>query len=269
MPGLTFTRRTASAFSCRPLPAGSIFSESGMMIFHSNKKMLSVGLAYLMTNTVRTILEMFVGSGEASHAGSAARHFLAGVVSKLPFPKFEPEQIDLLEKAGLTLAECTAGIADYDETRRSYSSTFVNCESLSQTGRQLRATNRKLFLKILDVSFEVENIVRDSLFLDEQAVKVIEQEMSRHPASYEINPVAFEVKELLSISDDELAYKVYAVKPSRGITKLSYFANRRIELLSQFLQTHPTSVPEEAQSTNEKDLANLLINELIGFNFAR
>ena len=85
-PGVTYPERTTSDFSPRPLPGGSIFSATGQAVFLRDRiEILAyIGMAY--TRVFKQLVELFVGAGDGSESGSAARHYTSGILNVIPMP---------------------------------------------------------------------------------------------------------------------------------------------------------------------------------------
>ena len=85
-PGVTYPERTTSDFSPRPLPEGSIFSATGQAVFLRNhiEILAYIGMAY--TRIFKQLVELFVGAGDASESGSAARDYTSGILNVIPMP---------------------------------------------------------------------------------------------------------------------------------------------------------------------------------------
>jgi hypothetical protein len=89
--GLTYPERTTSDFSSRPLPENSIFSHTGLGIFLSTRDALLkyMGLSY--SRIFKQLIELYVGSGDASESGSAARHYTSGILNEMKVPQLGGE----------------------------------------------------------------------------------------------------------------------------------------------------------------------------------
>src|SRR5262249_32044600 len=85
-PGLTYSMRTTSSFSPRIMPGECIFSVPGHAVFCDSKTALLAytGMAY--TRVFRELLDVCLGGGDVSVAGSAARCYYPTVLHNLPAP---------------------------------------------------------------------------------------------------------------------------------------------------------------------------------------
>src|SRR5262249_40589236 len=85
-PAITYTERTASRFSARPLPLGSVFSNAGPGIIPRKSEHLFPILGILTSSIFFALHELCLGVGDSVSSGSAARHYTAGLLGKMPFP---------------------------------------------------------------------------------------------------------------------------------------------------------------------------------------
>lgn len=84
-PCITWTGRTTSNASFRVLPAGCVPTRMGQMIWRAEFPEGAFGvLAYLNSTPALAALEVSVGGGDASVAGTGARHFLVAHVRAMP-----------------------------------------------------------------------------------------------------------------------------------------------------------------------------------------
>jgi hypothetical protein len=91
-PGLTYTERTTSNFAARILPSGALFSTRGPIIARLGDSSPWGLLGFVNSSVVAFYLELFVGGGDASAPGTAARVFASTYLELLPAPR----ELDLL-----------------------------------------------------------------------------------------------------------------------------------------------------------------------------
>jgi hypothetical protein len=91
--GLTWPRRTTSGFGPYVLPGGTIFSDTGSACFSQTPDIV---LAALNSRLLRSMMEFLTSAGEGTVSGTAARHYLVGLVQVLPWvrPALTTEQVD-------------------------------------------------------------------------------------------------------------------------------------------------------------------------------
>ena len=88
-PGLTWSRRTTSAASFRPMPAGSLFSDKGPSVFLGNHW---TGLAVLQSNTLAKLIELHLAAADA-----AARSYELGIIRDVPVPVLDEEAGEIVK----------------------------------------------------------------------------------------------------------------------------------------------------------------------------
>jgi len=83
--GLTYPYRTTSGFGLRCLPRGCAFSVGGWGVFASSSFSYEDILAVYNSRVARYYMEVLLGQGDSSVAGSAARNHGAEAVGGIPF----------------------------------------------------------------------------------------------------------------------------------------------------------------------------------------
>ena len=86
---LTYSERTASGFSPRALPAGSIFDSKGPIVAALKRSDLPALLGVMMSRVWATFLEFLVAAGDSSVSGTAARQYTQSIVGSVPLPEFD------------------------------------------------------------------------------------------------------------------------------------------------------------------------------------
>ena len=119
-PGITWTGRTTSNASFRVLPSGCIPTRMGQLLWKDGFPVGALAtLGYLNSTPALAALEIAVGGGDASVAGSAARHFLVAHVRSMPFMAND----GLTEVVGKLYA--TLSQERHDETSPRYAGIFL------------------------------------------------------------------------------------------------------------------------------------------------
>lgn len=239
-PGVTYPERTTSDFSPRPLPKGSIFSATGQAVFLRDRiEILSyIGMAY--TRIFKQLVELFVGGGDASESGSAARDYTSGILNVIPVPaaclddraigSVVEEQIrerrkevgcdevsvDFMAPAIFPKGTITSAI---DDARQSYAQS---CLLLLESAEALDAWACKVYGVSADTAEEF-----------------LSTEVCRFPTSYpSLGPLNGGQGDF-----DDVGQLVAALCEAKGFkrsfTKKSYWANRYLELASHLYERHP------------------------------
>jgi hypothetical protein len=97
-PGITWTRRTKSAFSPRFLPAGCIFSEKGLSAFMEDGAQGDIAalLAILTSTPSRLLIEVQLAAADKSQAGGVANAYEVGIIKTTPAPKLGKQDSERL-----------------------------------------------------------------------------------------------------------------------------------------------------------------------------
>ncbi|WP_229553235.1 BREX-1 system adenine-specific DNA-methyltransferase PglX [Nostoc sp. XA010] len=127
--GGTYTERTTSNLSVRVLPSGCIINFAGPGIYQSFS-FPAYGLVGLLNSTpYQFMIELIVGGGDTSQAGTAARHFLPSLIEALPAPN-EPKELLLSISNHCRELYEIARIDRDDETREFFYQPIYNFQGL-------------------------------------------------------------------------------------------------------------------------------------------
>ncbi len=251
--GITYPDRTTSDFSPRVMPRGIIFSSTGFALFPPNRGALLGYLGSAYTRPFKVLVEAFVGSGDSSVSGSAARHYRPGILNLLPNLLPAPEQA--LQQKITRSIQTRIRTFEADETSR-YFAAFPNLNSStsirnSAAVRWLDYVEEVVFL--IETNVELEVAVRNVLgiTIDDP---VLDELYGLHPAALSASlPDAQEVMEAQDLSEEALIERlVSADGAGRSTVKKSYFADRRIELVCRIFRISPKLF---AAILNEKKIA--------------
>ena len=235
--GLTYSERTTSDISVRILPEGTITGTSGPGIYFDEKVSALSGLVYFSSRTFRQLLELSIGSGDAVYSGSAARHYTVGNLSSSPVPLNLGSQLDNLS---IRLIRSARKILSSDSTVPGpigwdvMANLATGIEGIAK--RRSEEIGSELITMLKDVC-ESERIIHQYLGLDESSIKFIEEQGGPLPDSFSSSePDKDRLQELWCLSMEQLVYVASAeVGASRQITKKSWYADRRVELISAIL----------------------------------
>jgi hypothetical protein len=276
--GLTWPTRTASGFGPRVLPRGAAFANKGNGIFPAAEVDPLVLLGWLTSRVSQAALDSMVAAADSTSSGGAAKSYEVGLIQKLPWP------IDLLNKNQLAILmkevvdirrsgdvtdETTASFVSIGlPVRNSTLSDVVICRINEEEDRALR---------ILEVTSEVENSIATDIGLDDAGRHYLDKEVGPHPSSYrsELRDQSQFVRQYESRIDVAISELIKERGGSRAIANLTYFANRRIEVLAHGLEVNPVILvserrrlglvpPEEPGRT-----ASDILSYLVGLAFGR
>lgn len=279
--GLTWPRRTASGFSVRILPEGSIFADKGPAAFPVDDAGRLLGS--LTSRLCESLVGTMIGVAEETTSGSPSKSYEVGLVQRLPHlaAELDGPEAERTGEAALAVARARARLDEDDETTRRFVRPAILQASGTSLVERVRARVRERDASIVDAidrAFEVERALHASLQLDAEAERYLDEEYGPHPASYPDAPVDDEAKlERLSampvedIIDEAIAERGGA----RVIATKSYFLDRRLEILSHLTQRHPRAItgffeqrgflpPAEPTASTKA-----LISWLVGVSFGR
>lgn len=239
--GLTYPERTTSDFSPRPLPTGAIFSATGQAVFFNNDRdrLAYLGLAY--TRIFKQLIELFVGGGDASESGSAARHYTSGILNEMPVPRLDSLQFDVPDMVSKLINARREELSG-DEV----SIDFV-APALAGGTRSLKQSLENAIERYLQSCL---SILRDAGNLEMWACKVyglppsaaedfLSAEVCRFPTEYprrrQIVPSELRSSEMGQLVASLCERRGYR----RAYTKKSYWSNRFLELSAHYFEEHP------------------------------
>lgn len=236
-PGLTYTKRTASAFSPRILPAGCIPEVNGTVIIpRSSQSHDSIDILTVCISRVASYLtDVLVAAGDTSFAFGAAKDYIPGVIGKLAIPKVIPEKS----------RSATRKVVDIKRILDSHSETSIEFAApptlaFSASSRFIEFAKYKIDLMVLASRLAAESdeaLEKLSLLLPEDALEELNNVIGPligTPKDTELDTE--KLNELLSKSTEEIVSAALARGQTRkDISKNSYRIDRRLELLAALL----------------------------------
>lgn len=237
-PGITYPERTTSSFGPRVLPEGCIFSTAGQAIFTNGPRETLSYLGLFLSRPGQLLVELSLGSGDSSVPGTAARHYLNGMIARLPFPELTKNNIDNISDIVSEIVKIKRSELSADETSRFFISPFLNrnkdsfrkcCEEKNQIDIVLSIKCTELVKKL------EENASVIFGFNDVVGMNLLEKYVG--PLSYE-NPsssgVWGDTDKFFNLSESDLVSlaRASAGVGKRYITKNCQLINRKYELIS-------------------------------------
>jgi hypothetical protein len=283
-PALTYSERTASGFSPRALPAGCLFDSKGPIVAPASEVNASALLAFLMSRPAASFLEFLVAAGDSAVSGTAARQYTQSIVGSIPVPSFKETDIENLEGNAQKAWAAQAERDSFEETGR----LFTFCPTASAPAGDALVSIKEMLLnhaevlddldlRILQATWETERIVRQAYGFDDETEAGLDSEFGAHPLSFSdsVRPDG-EFSRLLILECDQVVKElIERVGGGRSITKKCYFANRKVELLSQYfgvnarllydVRRHEQLIPPSQIA----DEATRLISFITGTTFGR
>ncbi|MFP4029739.1 MAG: hypothetical protein ACLFWL_18325 [Candidatus Brocadiia bacterium] len=232
-----------------------------------------------MSRTVAYMIELLVASGDAAVSGSAARSYEVGVVQSIPLP---PELSDKGKDIGPIVREVWREFRAQDterETSKCYMMPIILKADRESTGGSLidlaqdaKHQSETRALSILALTGTIERKVQDLYGLNESTISSIQQEMGKHPWMFPEKPLApEEMNELAKLYEepvrDIIELEVNDSGGSRAVTKKSFFADRKLELLCYRFGAHPKTIIEARREMDVLDPQEVeqWISELISY----
>jgi len=247
--GLTYPERTTSDLSLRPLPKGSIFSATGQAVFLADHSSLLCYLALSYTRLFKQVLELYVGGGDASESGSAARHYTSGILNEMRVPDLSGDDNDNVRSFA------TEAIAI---RRQEFSLVEESCDFVLPAILKLRSgTTLQDCIDAAHACYQesVQRLLEIGRVLDEWACRIYGLSMDEGKVflTEEVCPIPAEYSLKAERNDSWDAVEKYSLSElvealcerhgyRRAFTKKAYWANRRLELSSHLLQARPDSL---------------------------
>jgi hypothetical protein len=279
--GLTWPRRTNSGFGIRLLPAGAIFSDKGPGVIADVADLVLL-LGWLSSRLVRGCIEAMVAAGEEATSGGASRSYETGLVQQVPWvgDAISDRAKDVVRQKTLEITRLRAEIDEIDETTR----RFLAPRAVPSQGQTMAdalmysiGSQDQSFVRILENVLAVENEFVRALSLDDDAVQYLNEEVGTQPASYSDEHLdESEFARLYQTRIDAVIDEVVAHKGgSRAIANLTFFADRRLEVLSHTFECHPRALVHARDRLNlmppeePRRAADELFSYLVGVAFGR
>ena len=279
-PGVTYTKRTTSGFSPRLLPSGCLISDMGCTVYSHEDQNLSRALVIYTSRAFSYLLEFNVASGDSVRSGSAARHYEIGTVAAVPIPQVTA----ISGEAGLEAVSIWRKKAEHDshdETGRYFVLPWPfesQIESITDCAALIRNEELNDYIEILASASRAEEEVQRCYTFDEDAIVECEAEFGP------------DVNRYSHVIDDEARTSLYhlwaapiseVIKQTsrvlgfrRFISKMTYVANRRLELLCHRFSANPETIvralrglPASTEETAE--LTRRILSYAIGCSLGR
>ena len=248
--GLTYTRRTNSAFAPRALPEGSVFADKGESVFCDRPEELPYVCGIMQTSPFQMLVEGFVANGDSVQSEGAARGYVGGIIKKLPLPVPDTEQLTQVTNACIELMLCHRERFFVDETCQLFISPFGDChrlgESLAKTYLLLETDKLNTVVRALEASHRIEQVARVLYDISDSDRELIDGVIGRHPEEYPDEESPKELLALYAFTDEELLKELR----ERGITgrvyvNQCYHSSRKIEIISHMCRIRGSSVARQ------------------------
>jgi hypothetical protein len=245
--GLTYPERTTSDLSLRPLPSGSIFSATGQAVFLPDElRLLSyLGLSY--TRIFKQLIELYVGSGDASESGSAARDYTSGILNEMKVPlidEVEGSTASSLVREAIALRR--KEFRCLEESQDFLAPALIEAGTSVSLGEAASIASKRYYtdvMRLLEIGSTLDAWACRLYGLDPDVAKrFLAEEVCPLPFEYARNGecdtskvAGMGISELVKTLCETHGYR-------RAYTKKAYWANRRIELTAHLLAAHPVDL---------------------------
>ena len=278
-PGLTWPERTTSGFGLRILPSGSLFSHVGHALFPVVDKGSTLGI--LTSRLIDALLAASLGSAESTRSGSPAKRYSVGAVQRLPWISGIGTDMEL-SRSALQVVELRQVDDVGDETARVFR---VPCALpglvTGMTVREsvVRQAERDGLrrLQMLELTGAIDERVSEHAALGIDGMSYLDNEVGSHPNAYAQGPLdESELRRQLAAPIDGVIDELIERRGgSRAIANLTYFADRRLEVIAHGIERPPAQI--EAFRRGEgilpagalADAAADVLSYLVGAAFGR
>jgi hypothetical protein len=275
-PGLTWPRRTNSGFGVRVLPAGSVFGDKGpAALAESDPRVL---LCWLSSRLVQALMDSMVAAGEEVSSGGASRSYEVGLVQKLPWPG-EALRSDELIALVDEIVRLRRDQDKADEMTSSFIGPVLQRSGSTVADAVLARVEREedRALRVLEATHRIDELVASAVGLDVEGRRYLDDEIGSHPCSYS---GAIDDKQRfrrlyegrIDVAIDEL---IEERGGSRAIANLTYFADRRLEVLAHGFEVSPKALVDERRrlellpAEEPARTAADMLSYLVGLAFGR
>ena len=260
--GLTYPERTTSDFSPRPLPSGTIFSATGQAVFFPTQGQILQYLALAYTRPFKQLVELLVGSGDASESGSAARDYTSGILNEIPVPSINNEADLWVEELVLEAIQLRQNeLRGVEESCDFNLPVVLDVNDSSSLAKRIEEASKRY-------RGDVNELLKIGQKLDDWACKLygldssdarnfLSDEVCVFPLDYPQNMACVSsMNELVALNMSSLVEQLCESRGyKRAFTKKAYWANRRIELLAHLSQVNPNSFPTVSGADVTRHLA--------------
>jgi hypothetical protein len=275
-PAVTYTVRTASAFTGKILPDDCIFSHNAQCWFNESSELLLATIGFFLSRFAQYYLELAVGGGDSATSFGAARRYTTAAVESIPSRTLDNLDTKAMSSLVKQLFEFRLKELSGNETTCDFTPPlWSSCgKSLVEWADHQQRQSWEGIFSALDLSLTIDQTVSNAAVLSEAEMKAITAEIGPHPATYSGSANPEDIVSLLASSDEELvATAVSQHGPKRYLTKKTYFVDRRIEILCHTLGIPPAAVKQvvdESQfQVSPKPQVAALLSQVLGFIFGR
>ena len=277
-PGLTWPLRTNSGFGVRVLPKGVVFGHKGPAVFPRSDAAATLG--WLKSRTVQGCMDAMVAAGEEVTSGSAARSYEVGLTKNLPWI----EGIGSDERIATLVARVVQlkrrGDSS-DESTRLFTAPdvmlgLIRGLEFAAAAEEAAAGRGEEHLQILETTYEIETRLHHLAGLDFEAEAYLDSEVGPHPFGY--NEGTLDEEELRRFLQAPIGDVIDEITQRQGgaraVANLTYFADRRLEVIAHGLRRPPRQIelfrqrasilPHGEPASSASDVLSYLVGLAVG-----
>ena len=254
-----------------------VFADKGPAILSVAPTPLLGGLHARVT---QAMLNSMVAAADMVTSGGAAKSYEVGLVQKLPWIEAFAQ-----DKEISTLVERLVDLRQHldmaDETTRLFQAPrvirhLIGGSSVSQAVELAVQEEIGRSLKILEATAKIEDHLHLLARIDRTAESYLDEEVGSHPCSYRSGHLDHaRFAQLFRAPLDAVIDEVIAEKGgARAVASLTYFADRRLEVLAHALERPPRQLaevrtqlgvlPPEEPNASAKDVISYLLGVTLG-----
>ena len=185
-PGITYSHRTNSAFGPRVMPSGTIFSNKGPCVFANSENELLFALGVMMCRVFQGFVELRVGSGDSTTAGTPSRQYDVGVLKTIPMPECDPNGRSSIANHVRSIVHQLQGQDSDNEVSHAFLGYVRN--GSSATLRSIRDDKNldklRCAREVLRLSGKIEQECRHGYGISENVYRQIATQVGVHPIAY-------------------------------------------------------------------------------------
>lgn len=246
--GITFSERTTSDLSLRVLPENCLFTKTGPGIFSESETQMMALMAVSYSRLFRLCCELYIGSGDESVSGSAARHYRPALIGRFPM-LVNRENEGHLEKLFLEALSLWSRLSAKWETSPFFCGVgdLNFSEGFSRAIAKVTQARLDCFAGLASIQGRIEELSHHAAGLSQDDLRLLDETIGPSPHTYgdAPNDEHFDAKVEQLWSQDESALVEMAKQvcgARRQLVKMSYFSDRKLELVAHICQANPASI---------------------------
>mgnify|MGYP000751547950 CR=1 FL=1 len=279
--GITYSERTTSDLSLRIMPENCLFTKTGPGIFGENSAQTLAIIAASYSRLSRLACEMFIGSGDESVSGSAARHYRPALIGTFPMLVNDENESALAEATQISL-KAWRRLASSLETSSFFCGFPLNANfnDFSEFCTFMEDVRLDCLTTLCSIQGNIEDITLKASLLTQEEVDSLGKIIGPSPHSYPdiaiTESLLQEIERLWAASEEELV-GIAKLKcgARRQLVKMSFYSDRKLELMSHILEANPKSIIAAIKgnpalaSRSPRKLSEELVSYLFGLAFGR